>query len=145
MPAREGITRGIQLGVNLPRAFKGVEPSYLTLSRKDIPLREQDGVREHLIAGEGTLIKFFTPVDYSLFEMKEGRAIHRVYPEERNSIIYPIKGNVEAKGIDILKGSALLTCRCREMEVRSISDSLVVVISGKPIGEPIIQKGPFVD
>ncbi len=145
MPAGEGITRGIQLWVNLPRAYKGVEPSYLTLSQKEIPVREHDGVREYLIAGEGTKIKFFTPVEYSLLEMKEDKAVQKIYPEERNSVIYPIKGKVEAEGIEVSEGSALLTCRCREIKIRSMSESVVVVVCGKPIGEPIIQKGPFVD
>ena len=145
MPAKEGITRGIQLWVNLPRAFKGVEPSYITLSHKEIPVIENKGIRDYLIAGEGTKVKFYTPVDYSLLDMKGNRKIKKIYTDERNAVIYPIKGTVEVEGIQVSEGCALLTCRCREIEVRSITDALAVVICGKPIGEPIIQKGPFVD
>jgi len=144
MPATEGITRGIQLWINLPRTFKKTEPNYITLGEKDIPVVTHPGMREFLIAGEGTKIKFFTPVD-SLIEFTEEVSIHKPFPHERNVVIYPIRGTIVAEGIDVSEGTALLACRSKEIKLTSTRESLAVIISGKPIGEPIIQKGPFVD
>lgn len=144
MPADEDTVEGIQVWVNLPRVNKNIDPAYTTIGEEEIPLKANGGVKEYIIAGEDTRVKFFTPVDYYLLFMEGDRVLTKRFAEERNTIIYPLEGEVETGNIEVSEGTALLACRTREVSLRSKRKTKLVIVSGRPIGEPIIQKGPFV-
>lgn len=133
MPASEGITRGIQLWINLPRKLKSIPPFYQNLDSQSIQARRDEGLTEYLIAGKGTKIQMTTPVEYRFLKMEEGTSFKWEPEKESNTILY------------VIEGEALLSCRGTGLSIRAKAVSSLVVVSGMPIGEPIIQRGPFVD
>ena len=64
-----------------------------------------------------------------------------------NSFIYLIEGEIKIgdKNHDKVNGSTLiLLAKGEKLKVKGITKSKFLLISGKPIGEPIARGGPFV-
>ena len=68
-------------------------------------------------------------------------------PSTHNSLIYLIEGEIKVgdKNHDEVKDSTLIILtRGEKLKVSSLSKAKFLLISGKPIGEPIARGGPFV-
>ncbi len=145
LPAFNGITQGIQIWINLPKKFKKIDPGYQIVRSEQIPVIEDRGFKEYIIAGSGTKINLKTAVEYRLFEVCEGSA-YRFTPQLGfNTILYLIEGEVTYGHIKLKKGQGLLLCGNSLDEIRCRTKAKGIVVSGNPLGEPIIHRGPFVD
>jgi redox-sensitive bicupin YhaK (pirin superfamily) len=143
---------GIQLWVNLPKAVKMSPPRYQTLVSSAIPTVELDGGAGSLrvIAGEfhGTKgpAKTFSPVHLYDLRLRAGHRIDLPLPEGFNSSLFVLHGEVtlngthEAREVEI----ALLKQEGERVSIEAKQDTTVLVLSGKPIAEPIARYGPFV-
>jgi redox-sensitive bicupin YhaK (pirin superfamily) len=149
---RGGLLEGIQLWVNLPKAVKMSPPRYQTLVSSAIPTVELDGGAGSLrvIAGEfhGTKgpAKTFSPVHLYDLRLRAGHRIDLPLPEGFNSSLFVLHGEVtlngahEAREVEI----ALLKQEGERVSIEAKQDTTVLVLSGKPIAEPIARYGPFV-
>lgn len=142
----------IQLWVNLPAKDKMVDPAYQTILNKDIPVVDlpNDAGIARIIAGEygdaeGAAVTF-TPIDLWDMRLKAGKEVDITLPKGRNAMLLVLSGRVT------IKGEATVTSReiaqfSNEGEVISLDikeDTTALLLSGEPIDEPIVGRGPFV-
>jgi redox-sensitive bicupin YhaK (pirin superfamily) len=66
-------------------------------------------------------------------------------PASYNALAVVAKGRVSAGGFSAVAGELLLFNNDGErLELSAAEDAHVIVLSGEPIAEPIVQYGPFV-
>jgi redox-sensitive bicupin YhaK (pirin superfamily) len=141
MTRKGGRFHGFQLWVNLPRKDKMTAPRYQTLTAASIPV--VDGVR--VIAGEfrGTMgpAKTFTPVTLLVVELKKGDSVKLELRDGYSTALYVGQGKVN----DAAEGELVLLSReGDDFVLEAEKDSIVFVMSGAPIDEPVVGYGPFV-
>ena len=141
MTRRGGRFHGFQLWVNLPAKHKMTAPRYQTLSAASIPV--VDGVR--VIAGEfrGTKgpAKTFTPVTLLVAEIEKGKSVKLELRDGYSTALYVGQGKVN----DASAGELVLLSReGADFVLEAEEPSIVFVMSGAPIDEPVVGYGPFV-
>lgn len=147
-----GTLHAIQLWVNLPRAWKMSAPSYQTILNGDIPAIElEDGAgRLRVIAGlyEGHKgpAHTFTPIELYDLQLKAGRREALTMPDGYSTSIFLLQGRATVNGAREAGEAELIVCRRNgsHVTVEAKEDSLLLVMSGEPIEEPIARYGPFV-
>ncbi|KAK9133051.1 hypothetical protein Scep_012579 [Stephania cephalantha] len=154
MPADHGIQKGLQLWINLSSKYKMLEPRYQELQSKDIAEVERNGVRVRVIAGEamGTKSPVYTrtPTMYLDFTLKPGSHLQQPIPHTWNAFIYTIEGEGvfgTPKSSPLSPHHLLLLGQGNVVEVwnkSSKSNLRFVLVGGQPLGEPVVQYGPFV-
>ena len=143
MPASPGSNRGLQLWVNLPRNLKRMEPEYSGHQGDALPLLEQGGERTRVISGDRSPVALHTEVDYRDVTLLADRWSVTI-PPQRNSLLYAIDGTITVGAHTAGRGEALLVEPGR-LDVGGAHGSRFAFLSGRPHGEPILHRGPFVD
>ncbi|MGH9675136.1 MAG: pirin family protein [Bryobacteraceae bacterium] len=147
-----GTVEGIQLWVNLPKAHKMSQPGYQGLRKDQIPeVKLAPGASARVIAGalEGATgpARTFTPMNVLDVHLRSGSRADLHLPEGHNTGIVLRKGDIEINGSTPLKGEAMLVVLSAPGSLVSLEareDSDLVVLTGEPIPEPVVQHGPFV-
>jgi redox-sensitive bicupin YhaK (pirin superfamily) len=155
-----GIThnKGLQLWINLSSRQKLVEPSYQEIESKDIAETEKDGVRVRVIAGEWNGVKSKictrTPTMYLDFTLSPGSRISQPIPLHWNAFVYVLQGHGHFGDSKLQHSAAaahhllVLGLGGDMLEAWNGSDSGLplrfILVAGEPIGEPMVQFGPFV-
>lgn len=147
-----GLLEGVQLWVNLPKAYKMTTPRYQTLLNSDIPTVELEGGagRLRVIAGEFRGVagpaKTFSPVHLYDLRLAAGRRMELDLPEGFNSSLFVLHGQVVVNGAQTVEEVriGLLGQRGERVVLEATQDATVLVLSGQPIAEPIARYGPFV-
>jgi redox-sensitive bicupin YhaK (pirin superfamily) len=147
-----GIFEMVQLWVNLPKAVKMSKPRYQGITKEQIPSVDLgNGSYARVIAGElqGTKgpAQTFTPVNVFDVRMKAGANAELQIPESHNTGVVLLKGDVVLNGVDSIKGEARIATLGQEGTVISLQakeDTILLVLSGEPIQEPVFSYGPFV-
>ena len=147
-----GPFRMVQLWVNLPAKDKMTKPGYQPIRDDDIPsvdLPEGAG-RVRVIAGEfeGTKgpARTFTPVNVWDLRLKSDASVHLNVPEGHTSALAVLSGHVTVAGSQAF-GEAevvLLDRAGTGIVIDADGDAMLLVLTGKPIDEPIFGHGPFV-
>lgn len=141
----------VQLWVNLPAKDKMTPPKYQTITNERIPkyiLPEQAGVVE-VIAGEYEGTKggatTFTEIEMYNIRLNSGARIQFSLPEEYNTGILVIEGQVRVNDTDDAPEDYFVLFRNKgeRISVSTASGCLLLVLSGKPLREPIMAYGPF--
>lgn len=147
-----GIFEMVQLWVNLPAAQKMSKPRYQGILSADIPVVQLgEGASARVIAGtlQGAKGPAHTVTPVGLFDLRMttgGRARIEL-PEGHNAAIALLNGNVLVNGISALEGEAKIATLSRKgdaIELEALADSLLLILSGEPIDEPVASHGPFV-
>ncbi|XP_071787696.1 pirin-like isoform X2 [Asterias amurensis] len=154
MPASDGVNHGLQLWVNLAKEYKMVKPAYQELLSKDIPEVEKDGVKVRVIAGEalGKTSKVYTrtPTSYLDFTLQKGGVVDQPIPLGWTAFAYILSGKAAfGTGDKQQEGEPHHTVLLSDgdhvhIQNKETEPCRFVLISGKPIGEPVVQHGPFV-
>lgn len=147
-----GVFEMVQLWVNLPAKYKMSAPRYQSITKEQIPavkLGAESYAR--VIAGELDGVKgpakTFTPVSVFDLRAKAGERFELALPEGQNAAVVLLKGKVKLNGETALEGEAQIAVLDPDgngagFEVSE--DSTLLVLSGKPINEPVASYGPFV-
>ncbi|KAL1189736.1 putative pirin-like protein [Cardamine amara subsp. amara] len=154
MPEEE-VNNGLQLWINLPSTHKMIEPKNLEISSSEIPTSEEDGVKVKVIAGESMGVKspFYTkiPIMFLEFTLEPLAQTHQTVPESWTTLAYVIEGDE-----GVFSSSDSSTVQAQNVVVFGTGDKVSVrntsssrplrflLIAGEPIGEPVVQDGPFV-
>lgn len=159
VPSADGkICHGLQLWVNLPASEKMKEPTYQEYTPENLPYIEKDGVTARIIAGSalGVVSPTFTsnPTSYVHFIMESGKSVEHYIPKEHEGFIYILDGAVSIVDDIVHKAHNLLVLSSVKGEegqtdgvkVSTVGDKCCsfVIITAKPLREPIVQYGPFV-
>jgi redox-sensitive bicupin YhaK (pirin superfamily) len=142
----------VQLWVNLPAKDKMSTPKYQTISNAHIPkiAVPNNGGEVEVIAGdyEGHTgaASTFSPIYMLNAKLnKQGEASFTL-PANFNTGLLVIEGSVIVNGIEAvpLDHFALLANSGETFTVKASEDSIVLILSGEPLNEPIASHGPFV-
>jgi redox-sensitive bicupin YhaK (pirin superfamily) len=141
----------VQLWVNLPAKEKMSKPKYQELTNAAMgkaTLPDGAGTVE-VIAGRYNSTKgpafTFTPVHLMNAKLNAGGKAVFSFPSDYNTGLVVIEGNVKVNGNEAVANSfVLLANNGDEFVVEAAEQSIVLVLSGQPIHEPIAAHGPFV-
>ncbi len=141
----------IQLWVNLPKKDKLATPKYQALVASGINKVTLlgNGGTVSVIAGNFNNIKgsASTFTNINLFDIrlnKEGEMITDI-PASHNAAILVVEGSIEVNGKKAGTHDFILFKNEGEnISIRANENSVLLLLSGEPINEPIAQYGPFV-
>ncbi len=148
-----------QIWLNLPRRSKFVEPYYKMLWAEDIPIHKTDTFEVTVIAGDFKETKALntTPDSWAadpsngvaiwLIKIKPGGQIELPKAVEgANRSIYFYEGEeleIEDQKLSPQQGADLEVDQTIVLQNGS-KEAHLLVLQGKPIGDPVVQQGPFV-
>ena len=155
MPAQvDGLLWGFQLWVNLPAANKMMSPRYQDITADQVPeFTLENGVRIRLLAGkmngyEGPVQDIVTSPEYIDVTLPPNTQFEHKIPIDYTAFAYSFEGEgyfdpnkeklVTAETLVIYKNGDSVQITTKESQVRFL------LVSGKPIKEPIVWYGPIV-
>ena len=148
MPKSEEV-EGFQLWVNLKSSDKMCNPAYQEKSNSQLPKAYKEGVQVTIIAGESlgvvSEIRTRTPAYYLDISMEQNSNLLQNIPIGWNSYIYVLNGSVEISNKIVGQfQAAVLTNRENKVLINSLAQSRLLLLAGEPIGETVVNYGPFV-
>ena len=157
--ASGGLFHGIQLWVNLPSADKMIDPRYQDLEAGNVVLltSPDGGALVRVIAGDVAGHRgpgaTHTPISLVHATVQPGAELVLPWPPEFNALVYALAGTGTI-------GADARPLRTGQLVVHGTGDALVLradaaqesrhpaldvlVLGGRPIGEPVYAHGPFV-
>jgi len=145
MPSAVGVTRGIQLWVNLPLRLKTLEPDYQQVNSDAVPERKVSNGVVRVLSGEGSPLSLNTPVIYLDAQLDAGGGFEEVIPSGYRGIVYVVDGQCEVNNRVVDQGNAVFMENIGTVKLRCAAPARAMLCFGQPHGEPIRQHGPFVD
>ena len=140
----------VQLWVNLPAKDKMSTPKYQAIENSNIPKIKVDGGIVEVIAGsyqahQGAATTF-TPVNMLNAKLTSGGSATFSFPANNNTCILVIEGEVILNDTEDvpLDHLALFKNEGESFTIKATQNSIVLILSGEPINEPIAAHGPFV-
>ena len=140
----------VQLWVNLPAKDKMSTPKYQAIENSNIPKIKVDGGIVEVIAGsyqahQGAATTF-TPVNMLNAKLTSGGSATFSFPANHNTCILVIEGEVILNDTEDvpLDHLALFKNEGESFTIKATQNSIVLILSGEPINEPIAAHGPFV-
>jgi len=153
MPAMtEGKLHGFQLWINMPAKYKMNKPEYIYIDAKEMQIHKDDDKKVKVIAGkfgeaEGPVKGHNIEPVYLDIEIEKEKEFNFNLPSTHNSLIYLIEGEVkvgEQNHNPVKDSTLIILTRGEKLKVSGLTKAKFLLISGKPIGEPIARGGPFV-
>jgi redox-sensitive bicupin YhaK (pirin superfamily) len=148
---RGGPFEMVQLWVNLPKKHKATPAHYQAITADQmgkVELPDNKGV-VNVIAGEFNNVKgpadTYSPVNLFDIKLKKQGELTTTLPAEYNTALLVINGSIEVNGEKATEhGFVLFKNEGDEIAIQALEDSVVLLLSGEPINEPIASYGPFV-
>ncbi|MBK5285695.1 MAG: pirin family protein, partial [Bacteroidia bacterium] len=142
----------VQLWVNLPAKDKMSKPKYQEIPKSKInrfQLPDDGGVVE-VIAGQYQNVKgaasTFSPVNLLNARINKGGKAEFSFPSNYDTGLLVIDGSIMVNGTETVPVNhfALLLNDGEDFNIEALEHSMVLVLSGEPLNEPIAAQGPFV-
>jgi quercetin 2,3-dioxygenase len=141
----------MQLWVNLPSKDKFAPPGYQPITASEIPnVAIEGGGRVRIIAGEYEGARgpahTFTPITMLDATLSAGARLAAAIPASYNALAVVAKGRVRAGSLVATAGELVLFANDgARVELEADEEGThAIILAGEPIGEPIVQYGPFV-
>lgn len=161
---KKNILEIFQIWLNLPRVSKMVDPHFKMLWNEDIPvIHHKDASNKSviidIIAGKIDDTNALEPTpDSWAINLRNAVGVYTIKMEagaewtlpktshEANRSIFFYKGeNIEIEGQIINSNHIIEVLASVDINIKNgDSDSYFLILEGKPIGEPVVQHGPFV-
>ncbi|MEZ5446446.1 MAG: pirin family protein [Gammaproteobacteria bacterium] len=152
---KDGLMHGFQLWLNLPAASKMIAPSYRDIGAAEIPeVTTPEGVRVKVIAGralgvDGAVTRETTEPLYLDLHMPAGSTHTQALTAGHNAFLYVYAGEVEVGGERRKVGAQRLAVLGNDpgadgVAIHAVAAARLLLVSGRPLEEPIAQHGPFV-
>lgn len=144
----EGLVRGFQLWLNLPKEKKMIEPAYNDIPADKIPIVNVPGGQVKIISGTFLGITgpgiSHTGVLYYDISLDNGSDITVPIEDGWNSFCYVYEGGISC-GQSVSKGHLAVLgtediFRCTAIE----NNTRFILVAGMPLNEPVARGGPFV-
>jgi redox-sensitive bicupin YhaK (pirin superfamily) len=150
----EGLMEGFQLWLNLPARDKMAAPWYRDFTAAELPSFETaEGVRVVAIAGhshgiEGAVVREATAPLYLDLHLPDGARFAQSLPADRNAFVYAYRGELVIEGTVLPSGRMAVLSNAPDADGVALRASggpaRALLVAGRPLGEPIVQYGPFV-
>ncbi|MDE2131132.1 MAG: pirin family protein [Betaproteobacteria bacterium] len=150
---QEGRMEGFQLWLNLGAKDKMKPTWYRDFQSADIPqFTTPEGVTVRVIAGQshgvaGAMQRDTTEPFYLDLHLPSGAHFEQALPAAHHAFLYVYRGTlavgereVQQQRMAILDNGA----GADGVSLRAVTPARVLLIAGRPLGEPIVQYGPFV-
>lgn len=141
----------VQLWVNLPKKDKSTPAHYQSITKDQMGKIELPGKQGvvNVIAGSfngvGGPAKTYSPVNLFDVKLKKDGEVNLSFPAAYNTAILVVNGNVGLNGEKAEEHSFILfKNEGEEIVIKAGQDSVLLVLSGEPLNEPIVSYGPFV-
>lgn len=141
----------IQLWINTPASHKMDQPAYFGLSKEDTPtVKSDDNTIIQVVSGEYKSIQGPIPSQTEVLALrctfKKGGVHSFDIPQNHNAYIYALDGKLRLEGYGIIDGlhMAVLEKGSSGIKIESMEDTRFILMSGKPLNEPVQSHGPFV-
>jgi redox-sensitive bicupin YhaK (pirin superfamily) len=156
MPEQEeGLMRGFQLWINLPAKDKMCAPQYQEFDAARIPsVAVAEGVGAKVIAGTiptpsgdvvGPVSQPATDPSYFDLSLAAGAAFEHALPAGHNVFAYVYEGEVAVEGAAVARGELVVFGAGDAVRIEGRAPaSRLILVAGRPIGEPVARYGPFV-
>jgi hypothetical protein len=153
MPAMsEGKLHGFQLWVNMPAKLKMSKPEYIYIDSKQMKVFKDSEKKLKIIAGkfndvEGPVKGHNIEPIYFDVELEKDKIFNFNLSSTHNSFVYLIKGEIKIGDNHhdkVNSSNLIILTKGEKLKLKGITRSKFLLISGKPIGEPIARGGPFV-
>jgi len=148
---QDGRMDGFQLWLNLPAREKMREPWYRDIEADQVPEWRAEGVRARVVAGRthgvaGAVERETTEPLIVDLELAPGARFEQPLPVAHNAFVVVVHGSVELGGRKLEPGPmAILANRGDGVVVTGgTAGARLLLVAGRPLGEPIAQYGPFV-
>ena len=146
-----GYFQMVQLWVNLPAQFKMSAPKYQAISNNlmnkftlenDLGIIEVIAGKYEDVLGSATT---FSPLHVFNTKLKSGTSVPFQFPSHFNTALLVIEGTITIQEQSVPVNHLVLMANDGEdFSITASEDSIVLVLSGEPIQEPIAAHGPFV-
>ncbi|MGV3002643.1 pirin family protein [Vibrio sp. E150_018] len=142
----------VQLWVNLPKADKMTPPGYQAITKVDIPevpLANNAGtlrpIAGHFDGHQGPA-NTFSPMHVWDLRLNVGGQTQFDLPQGWTTAVVVLEGEVCVNNSDPVSDGnmVLLSHQNSGVKLHTSQNSLILLISGEPINEPIVGYGPFV-
>ena len=149
----QGVMEGFQLWLNLHSSEKMNRPWYRDFQNEQLPqLQTPEGVKVTVIAGvshgvQGAVTRAITQPVYLDVHMPKGARFEQALPTNHNAFVYVYRGEVRIGGQVVpLQRMAILanSPQADGVVIEASADAKLILVSGLPLKEPIVQYGPFV-
>lgn len=158
MPEQEnGLLEGFQLWVNLPAKHKMDAPAYQEFSVSEIPLEKRDGASIRVLCGitsqgtRGPVVQPLTEPMYLDVIIDPGQKFEEPIDPDHNAFLFAIEGKTEitdqqGKAQKVTRDWLAILGPGDHVALRANpgQSSRLLLISGKPLNEPVARGGPFV-
>jgi quercetin 2,3-dioxygenase len=150
MRQRGGRMHGFQIWVNLPARDKMTAPHYQEIPHSGIPeAATEDGLASvHVIAGEAlgakAVIETRTPIGLLHWIFSPGAAVDVPVPPDLAAYVYIFEGAVRVAGREVKDGQLAILADGNAVHLEAGERAQVLLLSGAPLREPVVQYGPFV-
>jgi redox-sensitive bicupin YhaK (pirin superfamily) len=140
--AEGGRAHGFQIWVNLPAKDKMMAPRYQEIPAAQIPSASRDGATVKVIAGEAlgvrAVIDTVTPITYQHWTRAPGASVY----------VFEAIARIGSAARAVRSGQLALLGDGDSVELAVSADAAgpaqLLLLAGRPIGEPIARMGPFV-
>jgi len=146
-----GIFQMVQLWVNLPAKFKMTPAKYQAIENKEMTKVLLDDGKSfvELIAGEYNGIKgpayTFSPVNLFNAKLIRGAKANFNFIKKYNTGMLVIEGEVKINDSKTApENNFILFGHDEDIVIEAVEKSVILILSGEPINEPIASYGPFV-
>jgi quercetin 2,3-dioxygenase len=147
-----GVFQMVQLWVNLPARFKMTPARYQTIENKDMGkfILEDGKSTVEIIAGEYKGVNgpanTFSPVNLFNAKLMEGEKAGFSFDQTFNTGILVIEGEIKVNNKkNVLENYFIyFGHEGEDITIEALKGSVILILSGKPINEPISSYGPFV-
>jgi len=152
--AWEGMMQGFQLWVNLPKSHKMMDPRYRGIRSDEIPeLDSGEGVKTRIIAGTlgdkvGPVKDLVVDCAYFDIDMEPNSAFEYEAKDGYKVFVYVFKGSghfntqmekgIHAENLLVFDDKGAISTTSGEKGLRFL------LVSGKPLNEPVAWRGPIV-
>ncbi len=150
MPRRyEGVMQGFQLWVNLPAEKKMIAPRYRGITKDQIPILNRDGAKIKVIAGrigdvEGPIKDLVVNVEYLDVKLRGSGTFEHPTEGSHHVFVYAVEGIGYCEDLGIKSKQCGIFGEGDMVTIETPSGFRFLLVSGKPLSEPVAWGGPIV-
>jgi quercetin 2,3-dioxygenase len=150
---REGEMSGFQLWVNLPAKDKLCAPRYQNIEPEDVPFAKIENGEIRVLAGEveslqgtvrGPIKDVAVDPTYIDIKLDAGGSYQHSTEVGHTAFVYVFEGGANVSGTTVEQHHLAILTDGDSIEVSSTKGSRMILVAGRPIGEPVARYGPFV-